>query len=170
VLRENPDIIYVGEIRDPDTASQALTAAETGHLVFTTMHTRDTVGALTRLMDMFPPERSRELSVQLSFSLTYAIGQKLVPRADGKGRCVAMEVMRNNAAISNQIRSGNWQQIYGVIETNSRDGMCTLEQSLVELFEDGVITRDDAIIHANDASIVDRLHQAEVGMSAMKRR
>ena len=167
VLRENPDIIFVGEIRDPETASQALTAAETGHLVFTTMHTRDTVGALTRLMDMFPAERARELSVQLSFSLTYAIGQKLIPRADGKGRCVAMEVLRNNSAISNQIRTGNWQQIYGVLETNSRDGMCTLEQSLLELYEDGVITRDDAIMHANDASIVERLHQSD---AAMKRR
>jgi twitching motility protein PilT len=158
VLRENPDIIYVGEIRDPETASQALTAAETGHLVFTTMHTRDTVGALTRLMDMFPPERARELSVQLSFSLTYAIGQKLVPRKDGKGRAVAMEVLRNNAAISNQIRTGNWQHIYGVMETNARDGMCTIEQSLAQLYAKGIITRDDAITHANDASIIERLN------------
>jgi twitching motility protein PilT len=158
VLRENPDIIYVGEIRDPDTASQALTAAETGHLVFSTMHTRDTVGALTRLMDMFPPERTRELCVQLSFSLSYAIGQKLIPRADGKGRCVAMEVLRNNPAVSNQIRTGNWQQIYGVMETHSREGMCTMEQTLVSMYEKGLITRDDAIIHANDASIIDRLN------------
>jgi twitching motility protein PilT len=158
VLRENPDIIYVGEIRDPETASQALTAAETGHLVFSTMHTRDSIGALTRLMDMFPPERERELSVQLSFSLTYVVGQKLVPRADGKGRCVAMEVLRNIPAISNQIRTGNWQQIYGVMETHQREGMCTLEQTLVSLYERGQISRDDAILHANDASIIDRLN------------
>jgi twitching motility protein PilT len=152
VLRENPDIIYVGEIRDAETASQALTAAETGHLVFSTMHTRDTVGALTRIVDMFPPERSRELMVQMSFSLSYVISQKLVPRADGHGRCVA-----NNPAIGNLIRTGNWQQIYGAIETRHKDGMNTLEQALVGLYENGLITMEDAISHANDASIIDRL-------------
>ena len=157
VLRENPDIIYVGEIRDPDTASQALTAAETGHLVFSTMHTRDTVGALTRIVDMFPPERSRELMVQMSFSLSYVLSQKLVPRADGHGRCVAMEVLRNNHAMGNLIRTGNWQQIYGGIETRVKEGMNTLEQSLISLYERGMITLEDAISHANDASIIDRL-------------
>jgi twitching motility protein PilT len=157
VLRQNPDIIYVGEIRDAETASQALTAAETGHLVFSTMHTRDTVGALTRIVDMFPPERNRELMVQMSFSLSYVIGQKLVNRADGRGRCVAMEVLRNNHAMGNLIRSGNWQQIYGAIETRGKEGMNTLEQSLVGLYEKGLITAEEAISHANDASIIDRL-------------
>ncbi len=157
VLRENPDIIYVGEIRDAETASQALSAAETGHLVFSTLHTRDTVGALTRIVDMFPSERSRELMVQLSFSLSFVINQKLISRADGHGRCVAMEVLRNNPAISNLIRTGNWQQIYGAVETRVKEGMNTLEQSLISLYERGKITLDDAISHANDASIIDRL-------------
>jgi twitching motility protein PilT len=157
VLRENPDIIYVGEIRDAETASQALTAAETGHLVFSTLHTRDTVGALTRIVDMFPSERNRELMVQLSFSLSFVINQKLIPRANGQGRCVAMEVLRNNPAISNLIRTGNWQQVYGAIETRSKEGMNTLEQSLMALYERGAITIEDAISHANDASIIDRL-------------
>jgi twitching motility protein PilT len=157
VLRENPDIIYVGEIRDAETASQALTAAETGHLVFSTMHTRDTVGALTRMVDMFPPERNRELMVQLSFSLTYVISQKLIPRANGHGRCVAMEVLRNNHAIGNLIRTGNWQQVNGAIETRVKEGMNTLEQSLVSLYEQGIISFEDAVNHANDASIIDRL-------------
>jgi len=157
VLRENPDIIYVGEIRDAETASQALTAAETGHLVFSTLHTRDTVGALTRIIDMFPPERTRELMVQLSFSLSFVINQKLVPRSTGQGRCVAMEVLRNNPAISNLIRCGNWQQIYGAIETRFKEGMNTLEQSLISLYECGAISMEDAISHANDASIIDRL-------------
>jgi twitching motility protein PilT len=85
VLRENPDIIYVGEIRDAETASMALSAAETGHLVFSTLHTRDSVGALTRIVDMFPSDRAKELMVQLSFSLSYIINQKLVPRANGQG-------------------------------------------------------------------------------------
>jgi len=157
VLRENPDIIYVGEIRDSETASQALTAAETGHLVLSTIHTRDAVGALTRIVDMFPSERNRELMVQLSFSLSYVINQKLIPRANGQGRCVAMEVLRNNPAISNLIRSGNWQQIYGSIETRMKEGMNTLEQALIALYENGLISLEDAISHANDASIIDRL-------------
>jgi twitching motility protein PilT len=161
VLRENPDIIYVGEVRDPETASQALSAAETGHLVFTTLHTRDAIGALTRMVDMFPAERTRELLVQLSFSLTYVLAQKLVTRADGRGRVVAMEVMRNNSAISNLVRNGNWQQIYGSIETRFREGMCTLEQSLIGLYEQGIISREEAISHANDASIIDRLEAIE---------
>ncbi|HTB62329.1 MAG TPA: PilT/PilU family type 4a pilus ATPase [Opitutales bacterium] len=161
VLRENPDIIYVGEIRDAETASQALTAAETGHLVVTTMHTRDTVGALTRLVDMFPSDRTKELLVQMSFSLSFVLSQKLIPRADGQGRCVAMEVLRNTPALSNLIRTGNWQQIYGSIETRTKEGMNTLEQALISLFERRIITMDDAINHANDASIVDRLESLE---------
>jgi twitching motility protein PilT len=121
------------------------------------MHTRDTVGALTRMVDMFPPERNRELMVQLSFSLTYVISQKLIPRANGHGRCVAMEVLRNNHAIGNLIRTGNWQQVNGAIETRVKEGMNTLEQSLVSLYEQGIISFEDAVNHANDASIIDRL-------------
>jgi twitching motility protein PilT len=161
VLRENPDIIYVGEIRDAETAAQALTAAETGHLVLTTMHTRDTVGALTRLVDMFPSDRVKELLVQMSFSITYVLSQKLIPRADGHGRCVAMEVLRNNPALSNLIRTGNWQQIYGSIETRTKEGMNTLEQALISLYERRIITMDDAINQANDATIIDRLEAPE---------
>ncbi len=157
VLRENPDIIYVGEIRDAETASQALTAAETGHLVFSTLHTRDTVGALTRIVDMFPSDRTRELMVQLSFSLSFVLNQKLVPRASGQGRVVAMEVLRNNPAMSNLIRTGNWQQIYGAIETRAKEGMNTLEQALIALYQRGAITMDEAINHANDPSIIDHL-------------
>jgi twitching motility protein PilT len=157
VLRENPDIIFVGEIRDAETASMALTAAETGHLVFSTIHTRDAVGALTRIVDMFPPERTRELMVQMSFSLSCVISQKLIPRSDGPGRCVAMEVLRNNYAVGNLIRTGNWQQIYGALETRTKEGMNTLEQSLISLYERGHISIENAISHANDASIVDRL-------------
>jgi len=157
VLRENPDIIYVGEVRDAETASMALSAAETGHLVFSTLHTRDSVGALTRIVDMFPSDRAKELMVQLSFSLSYIINQKLVPRANGQGRVLAMEVLRNSPAMSNLIRNGNWQQIYGSIETRLKEGMNTLEQALISLYERGYITMEDTISHANDASIIDRL-------------
>jgi len=95
--------------------------------------------------------------VQMSFGISHVLSQKLVPRADGHGRVVAMEVLRNVPAIGNQMRTGNWHQIYGAIETRSKDGMSTLEQSLISLYERGIITMEDAISHANDASIIDRL-------------
>jgi twitching motility protein PilT len=156
-LREDPDIIFVGEMRDRETAGLALTAAETGHLVVSTLHTRDARGALPRIIDLFPAERFKELCSQLSFSLAWVIGQKLVTRADGSGRAVAMEVMRNNTAIANLIRTGNWQQIQSMIETQTKDGMYSLERHLIELVRRGVITRDEAVRHANDPSIVQRV-------------
>lgn len=156
-LRENPDVIYVGEVRDQDTASLALSAAETGHLVFSTLHTRDAVGAVTRMVDMFPAERTKELSTQLSFSLSYVISQKLIPRADGTGRCVAMEVMTNSSGIPNLLRTGKLHQIYSVMETRADDGMITMEQDLVRLCQEGVITREEAILHANRDDIINRL-------------
>jgi twitching motility protein PilT len=156
-LREDPDIIFVGEMRDRETAALALTAAETGHLVFSTLHTRDTRGALTRIVDLFPPERTKELCSQLSFSLTWVIGQKLVSRADGAGRLVAMEVVRNTPAIANLIRTGNWQQIVSTVETQAKDGMGTLERHLIELVSAGRITRDEALRSANDPALATRL-------------
>ncbi|WP_246456592.1 type IV pilus twitching motility protein PilT [Ruficoccus amylovorans] len=159
-LREDPDIILVGEIRDLETASLALTAAETGHLVFSTLHTRDCLGALTRLIDMFPTARERELCTQLSFSLSYVLSQKLIPRADGNGRLVAMEVFRNTAQMSNFLRTNKLHQIYSSIETGGEHGMVTMERRLLNLFEDGLISRADAIMHANRDDIVDRLPPA----------
>ena len=104
-LRENPDVIFVGEIRDTETASLALSAAETGHLVFSTLHTRDAKGALSRIVDMFPSEQTKSLCLQLSFSLSFVLSQKLVPRMDGNGRILAMEVLKNIPALGNLIRS-----------------------------------------------------------------
>lgn len=156
-LREDPDIIFVGEMRDRETAGLALTAAETGHLVFSTLHTRDVRGALSRIVDLFPPERFRELCSQLSFSLTWVVGQKLVTRSDGSGRIVAMEVLRNNPAISNLVRTGAWQQIQAMLETQGKEGMNTLEKHLAELARADLISREEAARHANDPSIIARL-------------
>jgi twitching motility protein PilT len=156
-LREDPDIIFVGEIRDPETAALALTAAETGHLVLTTLHTRDAKGAITRLVDLFPPDRSRDLCSQISFALSHVIAQKLVARADGAGRRVAMEVLKNIPAVANQIRTGNWHQIHSTLETHSKDGLMTLERHLLTLVETGEITREEAARSANDPSILSRL-------------
>lgn len=156
-LRENPDIIFVGEIRDTETASLALSAAETGHLVFSTLHTRDAKGALSRIVDMFPSEQTKSLCLQLSFSLSYVLSQKLVPRADGNGRILAMEVLKNVAALGNLIRTGNWQQVYSTMETQSKEGMMTMEQHLLHLYQHNVITKDSAIAYTNEASLLERL-------------
>jgi len=158
-LRENPDIIFVGEIRDTETATLALSAAETGHLVFSTLHTRDAKGALSRIVDMFPAEQSKFICLQLSFSLSYVLSQKLVPRQDAAGRILVMEVLKNLPSIGNLIRTGNWQQVYSAMETQSREGMLTMEQHLLFLHQHGVISKESAIAYANDASIAERLGQ-----------
>jgi twitching motility protein PilT len=156
-LRENPDIIYVGEIRDAVTAQLALTAAETGHLVFSTMHTKDVKGTFSRFVDMFPADHSNEIATQLSFSLAFAINQKLLARESGKGRIPAFEVLKNNSALANLIRTSNYQQIYSQMETGVNEGMNTLEQHLIGLVAQGLITKEEAISHANDTNIVSRL-------------
>jgi twitching motility protein PilT len=156
-LRENPDVIFVGEIRDTETASLALSAAETGHLVFSTLHTRDAKGALSRIVDMFPSEQTKSLCLQLSFSLSFVLSQKLVPRADGNGRILAMEVLKNIPALGNLIRSGNWQQVYSTMETQSKEGMMTMEQHLLHLYQHGIITKESAITYTNEASLIERL-------------
>ncbi len=162
-LRENPDIIYVGEMRDYETAQLALTAAETGHLVFSTLHTRDAVGAITRIVDMYPPEREKEVTTQLSFSLSCVLSQKLIPRADGNGRLVAMEIMRNSGGLANLLRTGKWAQLYSIMETKAGEGMITMEQRLLDLHEQGMITREDAILYANRDDIIGRLPNPAAG-------
>ena len=156
-LHEDPDIIYVGEVRDTETAALALTAAETGHLVFTTLHTRDAIGGILRLIDLFPPEREKEITSQLSLSIAYVISQKLVPRVDGAGRAVAMEVLRNTAAVGHSIRSGKLHQIYSMMETGGELSMITMEQRLIDLANVGVISKENAVYYANRDDVVDRL-------------
>jgi twitching motility protein PilT len=160
-LRENPDVIFVGEIRDQETATLALSAAETGHLVFSTLHTRDAKGALSRIVDMFPAEQTKSLCLQLSFSLSSVLSQKLIPRADGSGRILVMEVLKNVPAIGNLIRTGNWQQVYSTMETQAKEGMMTMEQHLLHLYTHGIITKEDAITYTNEASLLDRIAQME---------
>jgi twitching motility protein PilT len=153
-LRENPDVIYLGEIRDAITAQLALTAAETGHLVLSTLHTKDVKGTFSRIVDLFPSERSSEISAQLSFSLAYAISQKLLARESGDGRVPAFEVLKNNSAVANLIRTAKLHQIYSKISTGYQEGMNTLEQHLIELVESGAISREEAIRHANESNII----------------
>ena len=151
-LREDPDVIFVGEVRDPETAALALTAAETGHAVITTLHTKDARGAITRLVDLFPGERSSEICSQLSFSLSMVIAQKLVPRKDGQGRRAAMEVMVNHPSLSHLIRSGKWAQITSQMETQRRQGSITMDRHLKELVDSDEITQETAQRYAHTAT------------------
>jgi twitching motility protein PilT len=155
-LREDPDIILVGEMRDRETISLAMTAAETGHLVFSTLHTRDCQGAITRIIDMFPGERTKEIATQLSMSLSYVICQRLVANASG-GRSVAMEILKNTLPVANLIRTGSLHQIPTLLETQSKDGMMTLEAHLKMLVTTGVISVVEAMDNANDTGALQML-------------
>ena len=137
MLREDPDIIFVGEMRDPETIAMTLMAAETGHLVFSTLHTRDVVGTITRILDYFPAGKQQEIQNQLSLGMANIISQKLIPKKDGTGRIVAMEILTNNYATANLIRTGKVEQMYSQLQTKIRDvpeeRMITLESHLARL-------------------------------------
>lgn len=136
-LREDPDVIFVGEMRDRESAAWTLTAAETGHLVFSTLHTRDARGTITRVLDLFPSTQQDEVGAQLSLGLSHIISQKLIPRSDGQGRVVAMEVLNNTYGVSNLIRVGKLEQLYTHLQTKTKDipeeRMVSLERSLAML-------------------------------------
>jgi twitching motility protein PilT len=134
MMREDPDVIFVGEMRDAETIAMTLMAAETGHLVFSTLHTRDVTGSITRILDYFPEGRQAEVRNQLSLGLAYVVSQKLIPRKDGQGRIVAMEILNNNYAVANNIRTGKIEQLYSQLQTKTRnkpdEKMITLEKHL----------------------------------------
>ncbi len=144
VLRQAPDVVLIGEIRDLDTISAALTAAETGHLVITTLHTNDAVQSTDRLVDAFPPYQQSQVKSQLALCLLVVIAQRLLPKADGSGRIVAVEILRNNPASAHLIRDGKIHNIYTVMETHAREGMCTMDASIKQLYLKGLITQDEA--------------------------
>jgi twitching motility protein PilT len=143
MLRQDPDIIFVGEMRDAETISMTLMAAETGHLVFSTLHTRDATGTITRILDYFDSGRQAEVRNQLSLGLAYIICQKLIPKKDGSGRIVAMEILNNNYACANLIRTGKIEQMYSQLQTKTRnrpdEKMMTLEKHLAMLVKDDKI-------------------------------
>lgn len=164
-LREDPDIIFVGEMTDQESASWTLTAAETGHLVFSAIHTRDAAGTITRLLDMYPVSRHEEVAHQLSLGLRYILAQKLLPRAQEKGRVLAMEVLNCNYAVSNLIRQLKPEHIYSVMQTQTQDiteqRMTTLERSLARLVRAGLIDAFEAEKMANHVPVlIDELQRA----------
>jgi twitching motility protein PilT len=141
-LRQDPDVILVGEMRDMETVSTALTAAETGHLVFATLHTQSTAQTVDRIIDVFPPEQQAQVRTQLSVALQGVVTQQLLPTSDGRGRVVACEVLIPNPAVRNLIREAKTHQIYSAIQTAGSIGMQTMDADLVRLVRAGKITRE----------------------------
>ncbi len=146
-LREAPDVILLGEMRDLDTMQQAITAAETGHLVFATLHTRGCSNSVNRIIDAFPADQQNQIRAQLSESLRAVFWQTLIKTKDEKGRIGGFEVMFVNNAVANMIRKGTTHQINSVIETSTKEGMQTMKKTLTDLFQAGLITEEN--VYAN---------------------
>lgn len=142
-LREDPDVILVGEMRDLETISLTLTLAETGHLVFATLHTNDASQTVDRIIDVFPADQQDQIRTQFSMALAAVISQRLIPKIGG-GRVAAYEILLGTAAVSNLIREGKVRQLRNIISTGQREGMCVLEQSLGHLVQNGVVSIDEA--------------------------
>jgi twitching motility protein PilT len=157
VLRQDPDVILVGEMRDFQTIEAALTAAETGHLVFATLHTKTPAQSIDRIVDVFPPHQQQQARVQLANVLHAVVTQQLLIRKDSQGIVLASEMLLTNAAIRNLIREGKTYQIQSVIQTGSSAGMLTMEASLKALLDKGLISYEDAVEHAFDEKELQRL-------------
>ncbi len=157
VLRQDPDVILVGEMRDLETIATALTAAETGHLVFGTLHTQDAPQSVDRVIDVFPSHQQQQIRVQLAAALQGVVTQQLVPTARGGGRAVATEVMVVTSAIRNLIREGKVHQIYSSMQAGGQYGMQTMDQSLAQLVRDGAITLDAALERCANPADIHRL-------------
>ncbi|MCI0651329.1 MAG: type IV pilus twitching motility protein PilT [Planctomycetes bacterium] len=152
-LRADPDVIMVGEMRDLETISMAITAAETGHLVLATLHTTNAIRSIDRIIDVFPPKEQDQIRAMVSESMRGVISQQLIPRADGMGRAPALEIMFSTPAVANLIRERKTYQLPSVLQTGKHMGMCTMEESLRELLNRGVITKEQALFHAEDPSV-----------------
>ena len=155
-MRQSPDVILIGEMRDLETIGIALTAAETGHLVLSTLHTIGAAKTIDRIIDVFPPDQQQQIKVQLSTVLEAVVSQQLVPSLQGD-RVPAFEIMIVNSAIRNMIREGKVPQIDGVIQMNAAQGMATMDKSLADLLREGLISQSEAILHSVNPDAVRRL-------------
>lgn len=156
-LRQDPDVILVGEMRDPETVSIALTAAETGHLVFSTLHTVGSSKTIDRIVDMFPAEQQQQVRTQLSTVCEGVISQQLIKTIDGRNRVAALEVMVTTPAIRNLIRENKTYQIQNIIQTSSKIGMQSMDQELVNLFRQGKISKESVLSRCTDFEYTSRL-------------
>ena len=157
VLREDPDIILIGEMRDLETIAVALTAAETGHLVLSTLHTIGAAKTIDRITDVFPPHQQQQIKIQLAAVIKGIISQQLIQTKDGKGRVAAMEIMIGTSAISNMIREGKTHQIESSIQTGAKYGMKTMDIALAELYKKGLITYDSAMSYSVNREILSKI-------------
>ena len=163
VLRQDPDVILIGEIRDLDTMQIALTAAETGHLVFATLHTQDCPQSIDRIIDVFPPHQQEQIRVQIGATLEGVVAQQLLPKVGSKGRVAACEVLMPTPAVRNLIREGKTHQLYTVMQTGSQQGMQTMNASLAEHIKAGRISKDNALRRTGDPEELERLLMSGVG-------
>jgi twitching motility protein PilT len=154
VLRQDPDVILIGEMRDLETIQAALRAAETGHLVMATLHTNDAIQTVDRVIDVFPAGQQQQIRFMLSMTLLAVISQRLLARADQEGRILACEILRNNTAVANLIREGKTHQVYSIMETNTKEGMITMDRAIKELYMQGLITYEDAIAHVRNVKTI----------------
>ncbi len=164
-LRQDPDVILLGEMRDLETITTALTAAETGHLVFATLHTQSAPSTIDRIIDVFPGEQQSQVRMQLANSLQGVVTQALLPRADGTGRVCALEILFLDDAIRNLIRQGKIEQVYSYMQTGARRGMQTMEQSLAELVEKRIVSVADALTRSSrPESLISALERAGIAI------
>jgi twitching motility protein PilT len=157
VLRQDPDVILVGEMRDLETIQIALTAAETGHLVFGTLHTQDAPQSIDRIIDVFPPHQQEQIRVMLAGALQGVMCQTLLKTSDGTGRTVAVEIMTATSGVKNLIREGKTHQLYSAIQAGAQHGMIAMDQSLAQLVKQGKVTYDAALEKANNVNEFNRL-------------
>jgi twitching motility protein PilT len=162
VLRQDPDVILVGEMRDLETMEAAITAAETGHLVFSTLHTTGAARTVDRIVDSFPSNQQEQIRIQLAGNLKAVLSQVLIPRKTGRGRLAAFELMINNSSIASLIRDNKTYRIGNDIHTGSKFGMISLESSMTELYHRGLISRAEVLARAQDIAVANQLlHEVE---------
>ncbi len=161
-LRQDPDVVLIGEMRDQVTTESALVLAETGHLILATLHTSDCVQTINRVVDIFPAHQQQQIRTQLSFTLQGVFCQQLVPRKDGRGRMLAAEIMVANSAVRSLIRDNKEHQIYSVIQTGGKLGMRTMNQSLFDLYKKGIIASEEAFARTTDADDLKRIFQGSM--------
>jgi len=157
VLRQDPNVILIGEMRDLETIESALIIAETGHLVFATLHTSDSIQTINRIIDVFPAYQQQQIRTQLSFVLMGILAQQLIPKASGKGRTLATEILIATPAIRSLVRESKIHQVYSIIQTSQKDGMRTMNQALFELYQQKLITYEEACSRTIDLEDLQRL-------------
>jgi twitching motility protein PilT len=167
-LRQDPDVILLGEMRDLETIATALTAAETGHLVFATLHTQSAPSTIDRIIDVFPAAQQDQVRMQLANSLQGIVTQTLMPKEDGSGRVAALEILFLDDAIRNLIRQGKIEQVYSYMQTGTRRGMQTMEQALSELVQRRVVSVHEAIARSSrPEALVSALERAGISIPSM---